>query len=630
MITKPFFITTLGLTCALLNACVSLPQPAQVPEPDTTPTSPPASVTTPAIPTPDALSPQPQPAVPHPPTSDSTEADTADKTQVFFQDVEPAFTSPEQAHLYQNTLYQLLLGELTGFKGSYAESAEYFLEVAQLTRQVDVAERAAQVALFAKDMDKVQQAARLWLELQPNNLEARQLLAVSLLRLERIGEATQQVEWLLNHQQGDIENSSKTLVDLLKQSGNHSTALKVVDTLIQRRPQDASLLYLYARLLMGAQKIPQAITQLSRLLTLQPEHEEAAPLYVQLLTQQDSLPQALRFLQKHLEQHPEHDAWRLMYARLLLNAERTEDAMVQFQQLLTQTPQNTELLYTLGLLNLQQKQAIKAKEHFLNLLNHSQLADEHNIARYFLGQTAELTEEDQEALKWYQQVEGGQHYFSANARIVFLHLDEKAYKQAMSAVENIAPGTPDEEYKLLQLEAEVYLRQKRHQEAMAVYQRGLDSDPDNVDLLYMRGMVAEKLDRLDILEADFRRILELEPNNINTLNALGYTLADRTDRIDEAYILIKQAYEQRPQAHHILDSMGWVLYRLQRYEESLEFLRQAMAAQEDPEIAAHLGEVLWHSGAKEEARAVLMGAKAQFPEDERLQKTILKLLPPSD
>ncbi len=613
---KPFCISVLGVLCLALSACVNTPHPVNT---DAT-----HSINTPVAPAPDSV-PATAPSAPRAATSEPEPVEEALEHSPF-QDIEPLFASVQQAREYQDNLYRLLLGELGIARGHYHASTEQFLQVAQRSRQADIAERAARIALFSKDMLALEQAARLWLELAPDNIKARQVLTVALLRLEKSAQAAAQIEHILDTEGSSIGDSSETLVGLLKQSGNHTTALQVLDELLKRRPHDTHLLYLQARLLMGAEQIPAAVAQLEKLLALQPSHEDAVTLYVRLQHQQGNVPQVLDFLAKQLALFPQRDDWRLTYARLLISNAQVEQAQRQFEKLLADNPEDTELLYTLGLLSLQSEAPDIAKGYFQSLLARAKDAEQRNTARYFLAQSAEQAEQVVEALNWYRQIDQGQYYFNANNRIVLLHLKEGRFAQALADFQDIAPATPEEEFKLLQLEAEIYLQQKQYDKAFKVYQSGLERDPDNIDLLYMQGMIAEKMQRLDLLEARFRRILELEPNNIDTLNALGYTLADRTDRYEEALHLIQRAYQQRPDAFHILDSMGWVMYRLQRYDEAITFLRKAFNRQADPEIAAHLGEVLWHAGKQEEARILWETMNAKFPDHDILQKTMQKFL----
>ena len=160
---------------------------------------------------------------------------------------------------------------------------------------------------------------------------------------------------------------------------------------------------------------------------------------------------------------------------------------------------------------------------------------------------------------------------------------------------------------------------------MAVLDAALGSYPEQADLLYARAMVAERIDRLDLLERDLRAIIARDPNHAEALNALGYTLADRTDRHREALELVERALALEPDEHHIVDSMGWVLYRLGRHEEAAEHLRRSYEGEPDPVVAAHLGEVLWTLGRQEEAREIWESALEDAPDNEVLLETIERL-----
>jgi len=386
------------------------------------------------------------------------------------------------------------------------------------------------------------------------------------------------------------------------------------------------LRYLQARLLIGAEQNDRALAALRQLLVLEPEHASAVPLYAQLLQEQDKLPDALSFLEQQLHSYPKQDEWRLLYARLLITAERTSDAQAQFKLLLANSPKDMDLLYALSLLSLQDQQTEQAQQTLEQMLSLATVEEQRNTARYFLGQTAEQAKQSETALSWYRQVSKGTHYFNAQTRLILLLLDQKAYTEAKAQLASITTSDTEEALNLLKLEAEVYLHQKEYQAARDVYQRGLDGDPENTDLLYMRAMMEEKLQRVDLSEKYFRRVLEIEPDNVETLNALGYTLADKTTRFDEAYQLIRKAYDARPNAYYILDSMGWVLYRLGRHEEAVDYLQRALAIKHDPEIAAHLGEVLWHSARQREAQQIWEKAAKDFPDDELLRDTMQRLL----
>ncbi|MDM8544981.1 tetratricopeptide repeat protein [Candidatus Venteria ishoeyi] len=561
----------------------------------------------------------------------------------------PTFHSAEQVRIYHNSLYQLMIAEMAGFQGDYSTAAKHYYEVAKTSENPKIAARATRLSLYAKLPQLALDAAKLWYRLAPDNKGARQALIATLLQHGETDAAAEQIQAMLaasniatdsaDAQETDSQESTKaatdisqdeqieTLILLLKQGGNQKAAIEVMDKLVLAQPENAALLYLYARLLIGSEEGDKATSVLESLLNLQPNHPEAVLLYVELLHQQHSQPKALRFLRNLLQNYPDHNDWRMMYARMLVSAEEYDLAAQQFEHLLQENPGDYDTLYALSLIYLQNKNFKQARLYLNEILKNAELEEQRDTARYFLGQADEQEEKFSLAIQAYKGIDhSSQYYFSANVRVVLLYIDQKKYNPALEHLKSLNSNDAEESLTLLKLEAEIYTQQERHDAVLKVYQRGLDADPENVDLLYMHAMTAELLNELELSERGFRKILALEPENIDALNALGYTLADRTNRYQEAYELIYKAYEQKPDAFYILDSMGWVLYHLGEHKKALGYLRKALQLKDDPEIAAHLAEVLWVLGEEVEARHILKKAFAKFPDDKRLQKVIQKYL----
>ncbi len=231
------------------------------------------------------------------------------------------------------------------------------------------------------------------------------------------------------------------------------------------------------------------------------------------------------------------------------------------------------------------------------------------------------------ALSWYRQVEGGSNYLTAQARIAAIFAKQGQLDKAVEHLQTVPFSNQEEAISMMLLEAELLDEHKRYHQAMETYDRALKLEQDNTDVLYMRAMLYEKMGKVPQLEQDLRRVLELEPNNIDALNALGYSLAEHTERYQEAYNLIKQALLLSPNDYYILDSMGWVLYKMGKYTEAITYLRKAHVLQHDPEVAAHLGEVLWKNGDQQMAKAVWKKALKAFPDDEKLRRVMQRFVP---
>jgi len=351
------------------------------------------------------------------------------------------------------------------------------------------------------------------------------------------------------------------------------------------------------------------------------------PLYAYLLDKQGKHSLALKWLKEALDKFPQQQEWRLMYARMLVDAEQFEESIKQFKLLSQDSQQKADILYALGVLSLQIKDNSAAKKYFMALLDSGQKV---NTARYYLGQIAQDAKDLQKAIYWYKQIDGGSNYLNAHARIALILAEQGELDKAIEHLRSLHAERQDEIINLMLLEAELLTDQKQYRQVMKIYDRVLNSAPDNIEVLYQRAMLHEKMGRIDLLERDLRRLLEIEPENADALNALGYSLTVHTDRYQEAYELIKQALLLSPTDYYILDSMGWVLYKMGQYAEAIAYLRKAQATREDPEMAAHLGEVLWMSGERQAAKEVWEKAQKTFPNDEKLREVIRQFLDSKD
>jgi tetratricopeptide (TPR) repeat protein len=526
-------------------------------------------------------------------------------------------------------MYKALIADLARLRGDNTLAAEYFFEVAKKVRHEQLAERATLVAWNIKQYDKAIEAARLWVTLAPNNPKARQFLGQFLLQQQRTEEAVEHLDAWLNTFKEEPQKQENIIEALLEQQKNQTLVLELMEKLVAKQQNDQARRLIYSRLLLNANQVEKAQDVLRILLASVPDHDQAVPLYAYSLEKQNQHQMALQWMEEALSQYPDKWDWRFMYARMLTEKEEPEKAIEQFQLLLSQYPQHKDILYALGILSLQTGQALAAKGYFIEL---QKIGERVNLASYYLGQIAHEEKDFKNALFWYQQVQGGPNYLNAVAQVALILVEQGEFDKALSHLHSVQVNSSKDEINLLLLEAELLIEQKRYSQAMEVYNRALQLKANNTDVLYSRALLAEKMGFMDQLEQDLRRVLVINPKNAEALNALGYSIAEyaarsQTARLEEAYYLIKQALELNPDNHYILDSMGWVLYKQGNYTDAIAYLRKAQAKQADPEIAAHLGEVLWNAGDQQSARLVWESALSDFPNDEKLQEVVRQFLP---
>ncbi len=520
-------------------------------------------------------------------------------------------------------LYKMLVAEFAGQREQLPRALDEYLALARSLRNADLAERATKIAVFSRDDAKALEAAQLWVELKPSSLDARQILAAMYIRQGDAAAALEHLKYVLSQDNSGDGSRFRVIANLLGREEDRRTALTVMEQLVAARPDDADALVAYALLAMRAEDISKARVAMDRLVERVDINPNLALAYMAVLQKQKAGADGVAFLEKALKRTPDEFGLRLLYARMLADLQRYEQARLQFGMLQEQAPDNTDVIYALGLLNLQAGKVDEAERNFRALNRFDDRADE---AAFYLGQIEESRQRPAAALVHYRAVKEGSNVFPARLRVVSILALQGKVDEALAELAATPADTDEQRRQLLMLQAEVLAQHKRYAEAMAIYDRALNGVFDST-LLYNRAMLAEQMGRLDILEADLRAVIEREPDNAQALNALGYTLADRTDRYAEAHALIQRALAASPDDFFILDSMGWVLYRLGRLEEAVTYLEKARKLRNDPEVAAHLGEVLWVLGRKDDARQIWNTALEQHPQDTRILDAIKRLAP---
>jgi Flp pilus assembly protein TadD len=357
---------------------------------------------------------------------------------------------------------------------------------------------------------------------------------------------------------------------------------------------------------------------------LRPGWEPAALLRAQWLVK-TSRADTLAFMQDFVTRYPAARDVRLAYARLLVSANQFPEARKEFNRLTTDFPRNPEVSLAAGLLALQVGDTEAAKTLLTQTLEYGyQPAD---TVHYYLGLAAEETKQPTEAARHYQEVKDGEYLVQARARQAAILVKQGSLPEARALLAATRTRNDAQKMRLIQAEAELLREARDYPQAYKVLSAGLKSYPDSPDLLYDHAMMAEKVNKLDVLEADLRRVIQIKPDEAQAYNALGYTLADRTQRLDEAVALLDKALTFAPDDPFILDSMGWAQYRKGNFEGARSYLERAFKVRPDPEIAAHLGEVMWAHGQRDDASNVWQTSLKTHPQNEVLLETLHRLKP---
>ena len=518
-------------------------------------------------------------------------------------------------------LYQFLLAEIAAQRGQFALAAGAYLDLARSTRDPRIVRRAAEVAFHARQYDSALEAARLWLSLEPDSQPARQMLSTLLLASGRIEELAASLARDLAAEVPRVGDALIRMVRAFVRYPDKLAVQRLFDQLTQPYLDLAEAHLVRAQTAVGAGDADRARNEINRTLELRPDWELAALFKAELLPKGAA---QLDFLKSWLASNPDAKDVRLGYARGLVSEKRYEAARVEFRRLLSASPDNPDMLYAVGILALQVNDAAEAEQQLKRFVEIGR--GELDPARFYLGQIAEQSGHPEEALRWYDQVSAGEHALPAKVRAAQVLLRQNKLDEArerLAAARASAPG----DVRLVVAESQLLRDAGRHAEAFAFLAKVLEVQPDQPDLLYETALMAEKLGYVDVMERHLRRLMVLKPDSAQAYNALGYSLADRNLRLDEAAQLLDKALTLAPDDPFILDSKGWLLFRQGNFAAALEALQKAYAQKPDAEIAAHIGEVLWALGRPGEALAVWREATKAHPNNEVLAATIKRFVP---
>jgi tetratricopeptide (TPR) repeat protein len=367
-----------------------------------------------------------------------------------------------------------------------------------------------------------------------------------------------------------------------------------------------------------------ALAELRRAAALKPDWEIAVLAEAQLL-QRRSPSEAAKRLASFLEKYPGSRDVRLTYARMLVLDKRIAEARAEFANILVRFKDDVDALYAVGLLAFQLKEYATAEDSMKRLLGLNYR--DPNAVRYTLGQIAEEQKNWSGAIEWYKTIQRGEYAVPARVRIANGMAKQGKLDEARAYLRSAGAQDEPQRVQLLVAESQMLREANLNKEAFDLLGRALAESPDQPDLLYDYALTAEKIDRHDVLESNLVRLIKLRPDHAHAYNALGYSLADRNIRLPEAKTLIEKALELSPEDFFIIDSMGWVLYRMGDLPGAAAQLRRAWQGRPDGEIGAHLGEVLWQLGERDEARRIWQEALKVSPENESLQKTVKRFVP---
>ena len=542
--------------------------------------------------------------------------------QLFAETANNSTTIAKQPGLEKNALYNILAAEFSIYRSQYDKALDFYLSPeAKTLNSSYIAERATQLAMYQKRYVDMLEAANIWIKSAPQDPQAHFFASLA---------------YSFNMQPNiALENMRKVLF-----LGGETDFTRLVNIMPKSHPSET---FFINELFQASLEHPQSFDiPLAQALLYERQHERAKTLFytdkavkfannnhavinhsVRIYSKHNQPEKAMATYRNAIAVNPTDNELRQSFAQFALR-HNIKESKEQFQILLGQAPRDDYIIFNLGLIYLEEENIPAAEKMFTLLVN---LKKRLSVANYYLGQIYYHKDDNDKALAAYAAITEKDEIQRANEQVIRIYIDQQRYLEAATLIDQtlIDPINIAQQERLHVLKSMVLQQQGDSKGAFNLLTQLLDQNPDSVELRYSRAMLAETENEFSQMETDLRHIISIRPDSALALNALGYTLADKTDRYREALQLIQQAHKLLPDDPAVLDSLGWVLYRMGRVQEAISHLRQAMIILPDAEVAAHLGEALWAAGDKTDAKKVFKEALDASPDHSTITETMKRL-----
>ncbi len=512
-----------------------------------------------------------------------------------------------------DVMYLMLAAELAMQRQQFGLAYEAYMELAKRVKDQRFAEQAAKMALQIKDSRKTTDAISAWMNQEPKNVTAKKVAALNALRGNDKKIAAKELNALLTTEPDNFENALLELSNILQKEGKEKFVYDTLEVLATKTTSSKPIIYFVQSLLSIQMKNNvQAEKKIEQTLILKPDWEHPLLIQAQLALMANNFLGAKTLLNTAILKHPNNPAFKKLLAQMLIKTTEYEAAAELYQALITQTPSDGENYIALALINLQLNRDTNAETILKTLAEKAEWASQ---ANFYLGKIEEKRNNTEAAVVMFDKVKDGGFELDAGVSIINLLAKDRKYADIDLRLDVLVKKFPAQKLRFVLMQASLYNQQNQAEKAFSLLSETLLQMPDEKDLLYTRALVAEHLGKLDLLESDLKRILTKDANNSEALNALGYTLLSDKKRIAEAEKYLQRAIKLQPNEPVIMDSFGWLQFKLGNYLQAVKYLQLAYEKQNSGEIAAHLCEVLWMMNKKEDAQKLLDEALKASPDD---------------
>jgi tetratricopeptide (TPR) repeat protein len=557
-----------------------------------------------------------------PENSASTDDEATNKPQSTNNELPIEAEETEYGNFTKDQLYTAIISELGAQRGDLSEAGDSYFDLARQTRDLGIIQRAVQFASVNNDINTMLELGLLWIEIEPSNPQPHLMVGFQFLENGSLDQAISHMGRVIELG-GDIDFSV-----IAAQTGSMNTQdrgllIQSLRQLSKDFPNQPSIRIALAQMLAQSTLYTESLIEVRALIDITDTNPTLVLLQAQILQAMDRGEEALDTLSEGISRFSDDRELRMNYARYLIQNDEFGNAADQFRQLMEEDPQDWETLYSIALLELEMENFDSAVEIFTRLIAVDQLADE---SQFYLAYVHEQQGNLAKAVEHYRQVRPGTNNFLASqqqATRISIQMGE--LEDAHDWISRISRGQPRLEILLTTVESSLLIQAEYGDKALTLLDNSLNKFPNETDLLFARVLYYDSITNQAGSEKDLQQIIIMKPDDSRALNHLGYMLAAQTTRYEEALELLERAIAISPNDPAIIDSLAWAQYKLGHYEDALQNLRRAFAAFPDPELASHLGEVLWVMGRHDEAIQVWNDALKESPDSELVLEAMERL-----
>ena len=545
----------------------------------------------------------------------AAQPEVADVSVKVVKPKEKSLQKPEKSDIDPDVLFMLMTAELAGQRGQYEIAIEGYTEAAKRSHDPKLAERAAMIAMYVKDSYKTNETVALWLSLDSQNITARKVAALSALKIGDKQGAAEHFRVMLASDVVGFEAALHELAIALQKDGKVGLIYDALDVLINQSPNQAEIYFMQSLLAMQMNDKSLAERKVQQALNVRSGWDKALLFQAQIAVFSGDIAKAKVLLKDAISKYPSNAKISKMLAQVFIKAQDYDAALDVYQGLIDSNPRDWESKFAIALIYYQLDKDGKAEEVFDSLMDQPEWKHQ---AIFYRGKLTEKQGDSIQALAWFDKVTEGPLFFDATVAAISILAKDKQYAEADLRLSQAQIKFPKQKLQLILVQAELYSQQKQYERTFTLLTDALLDFPDQKELLYTRALIAERLDKSATVEADLKKILATDPDNVESLNALGYTLLNQRDRYADAEQYLQRALKLEPNSAVIMDSYGWLQFKLGHAEKALSYLQQAYEKQQENEIVAHLIEVLSGLGKHDEAKELFEKAINASPDDEYL------------